>query len=357
MAIASYSDLELNSILEQFTVPKAQYTFQPMTSGLINDTFLVSKSSKALYVLQRINNHVFENVEGLMINIDRALTHLKGKQYEKITLIATTSGKNYLPVASRYWRVLTYIENSTTYNTATSLEIAFEAGKIIGEFHSLLSHADLNQYSDTIYRFHSLELRKMQFLSAIARASSKRITSANDSISFAQEMLKKLEVIQYDQLPQRICHNDTKLNNILFSTDTQKALCLIDLDTVMAGYFHYDFGDAIRTIVNTAPEDEKDHFKIIFDKNLFEAFVNGLATHKGLLNENEIKALPFGVVLMPFLHGIRALTDYLNNNIYYKVTYENQNLDRCLSLFDFTQKAYKELDYMKSVVAENLSYT
>lgn len=357
MAIKSYTDLELNSILEQFTVPKAQYTFQPMTSGLINDTFLVSKSGKPLYVLQRINDNVFENVEGLMINIDRSLKHLKGKQYEKIALVATTSGKNYLPVASKYWRVLTYIANSTTYNITTSTEIAFEAGKIIGKFHSLLSNADLDQYSDTIYKFHSLELRQLQFLSAVARASSKKTTSASDAISFAQEMFKKLEVIPYEQLPQRICHNDTKLNNILFSTETQKALCLIDLDTVMAGYFYYDFGDAIRTIVNTAPEDEQDHSKITFDKNLFEAFVNGLATHKRFLKENEIKALPLGVVLMPFLHGIRALTDYLNNNIYYKVTYENQNLDRCLSLFDFTQKAYKELGYMESVVVENLSYT
>lgn len=355
MAIVSHSDSELNSILEQFTVPKTQYTFQPMTSGLINDTFLVSKLDKPLYVLQRINNHVFENVEGLMINIDRALKHLKGKGYERVALIATTSGKNYVPVASSYWRVLTYISNSTTYNTTNSTKIAFEAGKIIGKFHSLLSNADLNQYSDTIYKFHSLEFRKMQFLSAVAKASSKKTTSASNAISFAQEIFKKLEVIPYEQLPQRICHNDTKLNNILFSTETQKALSLIDLDTIMAGYFHYDFGDAIRTIVNTASEDEQDHSKITFDKNLFEAFVNGLATHKGFLSENEIKALPLGVVLMPFLHGIRALTDYLNNNTYYKVTYESQNLDRCLSLFDFTKKAYKELDYMESVVIENLS--
>jgi len=124
----------------------------------------------------------------------------------------------------------------------------------------------------------------------------------------------------------------------------------------MVGYFHYDFGDAVRTIVNTAKEDEQDHSKITFDKTLFEAFVNGLATHEKFLTETEVKTLAIGVVLMPFLHGIRALTDYLNNDIYYKVTYEYQNLDRCLSLFDFTQKAYKELDYMKKVVTENLSY-
>lgn len=356
MAI-TLNDSELNAVLEQFTVPKAQYTFQPMTNGLINDTFLVSKSGKSLYVLQRINNHVFENVEGLMINIDRAVKHLRSENYVRLTLIAANSGKNYLPINSRHWRVFTYILNSTTHNTTKETKIAFEAGKIIGEFHALLSNSVPTQYAETIYKFHNLEFRKMQFLSAVAKASDEKTAAARNAISFAQEMLKKLEVIPHKELPQRICHNDTKLNNILFSTETHKALCLIDLDTIMTGYFHYDFGDAIRTIVNSASEDEQDYSKITFNKNLFEAFIKGLGTHKGLLNENEIITLPLGAVLMPFLHGIRALTDYLNNNAYYKVTYENQNLDRCISLFNFTQKAYNEIDYMKSVTLQNLSHT
>jgi hypothetical protein len=122
----------------------------------------------------------------------------------------------------------------------------------------------------------------------------------------------------------------------------------------MQGYFHYDFGDAIRTIVNTAPEDEQNHTKITFDKALFKAFIQGLAVKSSLLSVEELKALPYGAILMPFLHGIRALTDYLNNNAYYKVSYENQNLDRCLSLFDFTRKAMDELEYMKGVVNAQL---
>ena len=122
----------------------------------------------------------------------------------------------------------------------------------------------------------------------------------------------------------------------------------------MKGHFYYDFGDAIRTIVNTAPEDEQEHEKITFEKRLFEAFVDGIASNGPFLTQVEINTLPLGAVFMPFIHGLRALTDYLNNNIYYKVSYENQNLDRCLSLFDFTQKALDHVDYMQKLVAITL---
>jgi hypothetical protein len=122
----------------------------------------------------------------------------------------------------------------------------------------------------------------------------------------------------------------------------------------MKGYFFYDFGDAIRTIVNTAPEDEKILDRISFDRNLFDAVIDGIASNGPLLTQEEISTLSLGAVFMPFIHGLRALTDYLNNNIYYKVSYENQNLDRCLSLFDFTQKAYNQVEYMENKVTQKL---
>jgi len=287
-----------------------------------------------------------------MGNIDRALKQLKSHDYHRIKLIPTTFGKSYANLHSGYWRIITYVDNSTTYNTTTESEIAFEAGRVIGKFHLLLSGEKISQYIDTIPKFHDLELREMQFLAALARASNEKKEIAKNAISFAEDMLLKLSNIYEPKLPQRICHNDTKLNNILFSKETQKALCLIDLDTLMVGYFHYDFGDAIRTIVNTAPEDERNHDKITFEKRLFEAFIDGMVSNGTFLEKEEIEALPYGVILMPFLHGLRALTDYLNKNIYYKVTYENQNLDRCLSLYDFTKKAFSNLDYMKSILSK-----
>lgn len=350
-----HSQDELNEVLDNFDLKKKVYSFDGLNSGFINDTYLVSENDIPKYILQRINNGVFTNVEGLMGNIGCALKLLKANDYTRIKLIKSNLGKTYFSDAKGFWRMMTYIQGSTTYDTTTSPEIAFEAGRLIGKFHMLMSETDFKKYTDTIPKFHNLELRKMQFLAALARASEAKLAVAIDTIAFAKSTLKMLEEMENKHLPVRICHNDTKLNNILYSKETQKALCLIDLDTIMKGNFHYDFGDAIRTIVNTAPEDEQNHFKITFEKNLFEAFINGLAHNGSFLTKEEVQSLPFGVVLMPFLHGIRALTDYLNNNVYYKVAYENQNLDRSLSLFDFTQKALNELDYMNDLVINRLS--
>lgn len=352
--LGKYSKDKLIAILNEFKVASQDYSFQSLTAGYINDTFLVFDEQKPLFILQRVNHNVFENIEGLMTNINMAFKHLKAADYTQVKLIPAVSGKTYISDLSGYWRVMTYIDNSTTYDTTTEPKIAFEAGRIIGKFHSLLAAETVANYVDTIPKFHDLELRKMQFLAAFARASDEKKEIADSAISFSKEMFVKLLAMNIGPLKQRVCHNDTKLNNILFSKETQKALCLIDLDTLMKGHFHFDFGDAIRTIVNTAPEDEQNHEKITFEKSLFEAFVDGLASNDSYLNKEEIQALPYGTILMPFLHGIRALTDYLNNNIYYKVAYENQNLDRCLSLFDFTKKAMANIDYMESVLSKKL---
>lgn len=345
-----HSHNELKRILHNFSLPKKEYQFQQITNGYINDTYLISEEDYPKYILQRINHKVFENVEVIMMNMNRALKRLKAEDYTQIKIIPTSTGKTYLSCDLGFWRIMSFIPNSITFNTTNSIETAKEAGRIISKFHLLLVSEDTTKYVDTIPKFHHLELRKMQFLAAFARASREKKRIAENSIELANNLIQQLEALRPTKVPPRICHNDTKLNNILFSKTKMKALCLIDLDTLMPGYFHYDFGDAVRTIVNTAAEDEKNHDKITFDKSLFEAFISGLASDKPFLKKEEIQALPYGVILMPFLHGLRALTDFLNNNIYYKVSYENQNLDRCQSLFAFSEIAHYNLDYMKNKV-------
>ena len=194
--------------------------------------------------------------------------------------------------------------------------------KLLGNFICFYKNTKTDNYIDTIPRFHDLNLREEQFFAALSTASIEKKEIAKESIVFAKEVLLTLTELSKKMLPVRVCHNDTKLNNILFSKKENKALCLIDLDTLMKGHFYYDFGDAIRTIVNTAPEDEQDHTKITFENTLFEAFINGLASVHPFLNKEEIIDLHLGAIFMPFIHGLRALTDYLNNNIYYKVAYE-----------------------------------
>lgn len=356
----NYSDSKLNELLRNFAVPEKTYAFSPLTDGFINDTFLVFDGTEPLFILQRINHKVFTDVAGLMNNVRHAFEHLHGADYRAITLVRSQTGESYHKHQNgeaAYWRVMTYIDGSTAYNTTQDPKVAFEAGKIIAKFNILLQVANIDDYVDTIPQFHDLDLRAAQFESALQTAENKRLDIAKNAVQFAHEVLKKLNVVTLSGLPVRICHNDTKLNNILFSKETKKALCLIDLDTLMRGHFLYDFGDAVRTIVNTAPEDERNHKKITFEEELFEAFVDGLAANGPFLSKREIDTLPWGAVLMPFLHGIRALTDYLNGNVYYKVAYENQNLDRCLSLFDFTQKALDQMGYMERTVNEKLAKT
>ena len=341
------------AILQKFSITKKPYLLQPINQGFINDTYLVLEAAKPQYILQRINTTVFPDIDGLMNNLGKALEYLDDTDYTKITLVKTLTGAFYYSTPGNdCWRLVTYIDKSTAYDTTTDNEIAFEAGRIIGKFHQLLQNAPMDEFVDTIPKFHDLLLRETQFKAALENSSVSLINRANSAINFTKEMLLKLKQWDQSNLLFRLCHNDTKLNNILFERDSNRALCLIDLDTLMKGYFHYDFGDAVRTIVNTAPEDEKEHDKITFDRDLFASFVIGLSTNAGFLTEKEIDLLPYGVVLMPFLHGLRALTDFLNGNVYYRTTYENQNLDRAQSLYNFTQKALDELPFMEKLVKE-----
>lgn len=345
---------QLKSILRNFQIPDLTYEFEIISNGFINDTYLVSNNGDPIYILQRINTNVFTNINSLIKNLDLVLPLLQHNNYETITLAKTDSGESfYNEGASNVWRLMTFIKDSIVFNTTTDPEIAFEAGRIIGLFHKILDNFEVDQLEDTLPRFHSITLRHDQFKEVYERAEKERIISAQKAITFVEENISMLKKINADELPIKVCHNDTKLNNILFSKN-KKSLCLIDLDTIMRGTFLYDFGDAIRTIANSAVEDEKDLSIINFSLEMFESFIEGLADNGSFLIQKEKELLPLGAVLMPFLHGIRALTDYLDNNRYYKVSYETQNLDRSYSLFRFAQLAIDNQSQMAGIIAKKL---
>ncbi|WP_036150728.1 phosphotransferase enzyme family protein [Maribacter forsetii] len=344
----------IQKILAEFNLNGNSLIWSPLTSGLINDTYLVTESDGQQYILQKINTQVFKNAGILMDNIQFALPILHADNYAQITFLTTTTGANYLIQNNEFWRMMTFIPNSTTFDTTTNSNTAFEAGRIIGKFHQLLQDVNTSLFKDTLPKFHNLDYRTKEFQLTLENADVEKLKTAELAILKAQHLINELNNLNTDNLPIRVCHNDTKLNNILFSKTSEKALCLIDLDTIMKGYFFYDFGDAIRTVVNNAPEDEQNHDLINFDESLFKAFVDGLASNGPILTSAEKESLPLGTVFMPFIHGLRALTDYLNNNKYYKVTYENQNLDRCLSLFNFAEKALDHKDFMATYIKSNL---
>lgn len=346
---------ELGSLLEHFSIERKPYIIVPINDGLINDTYRVLDNDLPLYILQRINHSTFKDIEGLMSNVQNALQYLKDTDYAPISLVHTKLGKSYFEDAEKgFWRLMTYIDQSTAHNTAKKETIAFEAGKIVGKFHTLLQHAPKTAFVETIPDFHDLAVRKIQFKDAVGSAKKEALKKAKGAMAFAESTFPLFSDLSAGNLPLRICHNDTKLNNILFSKTDDRSLCLIDLDTVMPGHFYYDFGDAIRTVVNPAKEDEQDHGKISFYRPFFEAFLDGLQQNGSFLTVSEIQWLPLGTAFMPFIHGLRALTDYLNGNRYYKVAHKNQNLDRALSLFDFTQKTLDQLDYMRRIIPKKL---
>lgn len=355
VAKQKHTPKELGDILNHFPIAFGKMTFKPLTSGLINETYLVYSDGHPSHILQQINANVFHDVTALMNNYTSALLQLQAENYTHIQLVKTNEGASYLNGPRGHWRLVGYLTNTITYDTTNNLNIAEEAGRIIGRFHALLEHENQNNYKDTIPNFHDLPLRVKQFEEALAQTATPKLNALKTDVDFAKSTAKILLEGIATKLPVRICHNDTKLNNILFSTDTKTALCLIDLDTLMRGHLMYDFGDVVRTVVNPANEDEKDLSLIDFRTNYFEALVKGLASTKLSVGGQELSSLAYGAVLMPFLHGLRALTDYLNGNKYYKVSYEEQNYDRAKSLFQFSGKALEHLPFMQKTITDHFA--
>lgn len=347
-------DLILKNILSNFQISSSPIEVTPLHQGYINDTYLIKIQSDEKFILQKVNQTIFKNIERLHLNFDRAVQQLKGPNYKEIKLIRTRNNTLYCYYKNNCWRLLTYIENSDAFNCTKDIIIAFQAGKILGNFHQLLTNQNLDNFKDTIENLNHLPSKFQNFDMALAKSSIKRKLVAKEQISFALAHASYYDKFYDAHLPPRLCHNDTKLNNMLFDKTSKKGLCLIDLDTIMKGYIHYDFGDAVRTIVSETNEDEIILEKITFNLDLFQKFTQGFMSCKLNLSVKEIQFLPICCSMMPFMHGLRALTDYLNGNIYYKVNYEYQNLDRARSLFEFTRQATLNQGAIKQIIDKEL---
>ena len=347
---------EIQAILSHFPVPDHPSGIKPLESGYINRSYGIYYDGNPTFVLQQLNSSVFEDIAGLMDNLSLALPYLQRPDYSGPELIPAKTGALYLKTPSgEYWRLMTFVPNSCSYFFCKSEQMASEAGRILVVFHNLLDKARPEQFKNFLPDFHSLPIRLDQFDKALSGAASDRRQNAASAIEYAQSQRNRLLKKESEHLPLRVCHNDTKMSNILFSNKDVKALCLIDLDTIMPGYFHYDFGDALRTIVNPAPEDERDLEKITFNRNYCEAFVSGLSQAAPELSLKEMEYLAHGAQLMPFLHGLRAVTDYLLGDKYYRIAYPGQNLDRSLALFRFASLADTESLFLKEVIRKYFS--
>lgn len=356
-----------STITEQFKIEGNTFEVKPFGSGHINDTFLVKDtgSEHPGYLLQRINNYVFKDVAGLTNNMLIVINHLKRKVLEAggdpdkevLTLIPTKSGWYFVQDdAGNYWRMMCYLDNTRSYDLVTTTQQAYQGGLAFGEFQRQLADLDPTLLIEVIPDFLNIEKRLRDFDVAIEGDSAGRLESVQAEVDylngFASDMNDILKLGRAGLLPLRITHNDTKFNNILLDRDNN-IQCVIDLDTVMPGYAAYDFGDAIRTIINMAEEDEADLSLIKLNMPLFKEFTKGyLSQTAAFLNEYELQSLVKGVLLLPYMQSVRFLTDYLQGDVYYKIHFAEHNLQRTRAQMQLFKNLFAGRDELNAIVYE-----
>jgi Ser/Thr protein kinase RdoA (MazF antagonist) len=351
------------TIIQRFRIDGNVKNAYPCGSGHINDSYKVLTNDKN-YLLQRINHEVFKDVRGLTSNISKVNDHLADKmnQYRSnmliLSSIRTLNGEFiFKDEEENYWRVFDFIENSKSYDRVENPDLAYEGGKAYGWFIKMLNDFPVNTLVETIPRFHDMEFRLDNFQKALNSNPAGRAGEVMMEIDFVLERAEEMKQIQnlgrQGKIPQRVTHNDTKINNVLFDQEG-KGICVIDLDTVMPGYVHYDFGDAIRTFTNTADEDEKDLAKVSISLPLFEAFTKGfLSETKAILTPAEIENLVLSARTMTFIIGLRFLTDYIDGDVYYKTYYPGHNLVRSKVQFHLVESMETQMSVMEEIIRKS----
>ncbi|MBR5685553.1 MAG: aminoglycoside phosphotransferase family protein [Muribaculaceae bacterium] len=334
--------IDIAGILAQFKIKGAVKEVLPLGNGLINDTYRVVTEGDAApdYVLQRINNAIFQDVDLLQHNIEVVTAHIRRKleavgtgdiDRRVLQFVKACDGKTYYrDEADRYWRVMVFIPDSVTREAVTP-ESAYDCGKAFGNFEKMLVDVP-EQLGETIPDFHNMELRMRQLREAVQNDAAGRLDEVRDIVDElerdADEMCQAERLYREGRLPKRICHCDTKVNNMLFDQQGQ-VLCVIDLDTVMPSFVFSDYGDFLRTGANFTAEDDPDLSKVGFNEAIFKSFTTGyLESARDFLTPIEVEHLPYAVALFPYMQCVRFLTDYINGDTYYKIKYPIHNLDR-----------------------------
>lgn len=360
----------LAPVLEGFDLPGTSCEPRPFGSGHIHDTFLLARepgAASAAYILQRINRAVFQDPPALMRNVQHVTEHVhealrasgvRDIERRCLTLVTAREGKPWLrDEAGEYWRVFHFIEDTVSRDVVQSTEQAYAAARAFGDFQKSLLHLDPRALHETIPDFHDTPRRYAQFESAVLSDPLGRAGEARVEIEFARArrntVARLIDLCQLGEIPERVAHNDTKLNNVLFDDTSGEALCVIDLDTVMPGLSLYDFGDLVRTCSSGAQEDERDLSKVELRLPYFEALTFGyLEATRAFLTPVEIDHLTFVGGLITFETGLRFLTDYLLGDVYFKTHDAEQNLDRCRMQFKLVRSMERQADGMEDVVRE-----
>jgi hypothetical protein len=356
----------LTAIVNQFNTGGEVISVIPFGSGHINDSYLVTTTPESAtdYVLQRINHRIFSNVPELTNNILMVTRHLRQKlacksadldHFQVIGLTPTKTGSFFFhDHEGNYWRLYNHVSGSTSYDTVVSSGLAFEGGKAFGVFQYLASDIDASLLYEVLPDFHNIATRLVTFRETISRDPAGRVKEVEKEIGFIEarsaEMHTILHLGQRGEIPLRVTHNDTKFNNVLFNTGN-KAISVVDLDTVMPGYILYDFGDAIRTGASTGAEDDRDLSAVHIDLDLFEAYARGyLGIASRFLNKTETENLAFSAKFMTYIIGLRFLTDHIDGDQYYKIGFPGHNLQRARAQFRLLQSMEHHYSSMQEII-------
>jgi hypothetical protein len=272
-----------------------------------------------------------------------------------LRIIPTKTGNTfYKDPDGNYWRVLNFIRDHVVYERATDPEIAYEGARMFGNFTYLLSGVDAGQLGETIPRFHNIKWRLSNLRESVRENKAGRVHLVKEEIDYVEKSAGLMSTIQElgesGSIPLRVTHNDTKINNVLFDRN-KKGLCVIDLDTVMPGYVHYDMGDGIRTFTNTGEEDDENLDNIHMDLELYRAFANGfLDSTREILTPTEIDTLVYAGLLFPYIMGVRFLTDYIAGDVYYKIKHKEHNLVRARAQLKLAQDGESKLDRCREII-------
>ncbi len=358
----------IDEVAARFRTKGAAAEHAPYGNGHINDTFLVmcgtQEGERRRYILQKMNHSIFKMPQQLMehvVNVTEYLREMIARRggdpdRETLNVVKTKDGSNYyLDDEGNYWRMFLFVEQTVCLEKVESAKDFYDSAVAFGNFQKMLSDYPAQTLYETIPNFHNTPSRFSDFQRAVQEDRMGRAAQAKEEIAFAlareADTRVLTDMLKAGELPLRVTHNDTKLNNILFDADTKKAICIIDLDTVMPGLSHYDFGDSIRFGASTGAEDEKDLDKIEMDLSLFEAFTKGyLEGCGGSLTEKEIEMLPMGAKLMTYECGIRFLADFLEGDTYFKIHRDGHNLDRARTQFKLVKDMEDKWADMAAIV-------
>ena len=360
-------DERIRKIIAQFALPGGEIEAAPYGNGHINDTLRVivhADGGDRRYILQRVNSYVFPKPVEVIENIEKVTAYLRkiiaqeggDPLRETLTLVETRDGRHYtLAEDGELWRMYLFIEGTRSVDLPDTEALFALSGRAFGRFQHQMGGFDAAQLHETIVDFHNTPARYRQLEDAIARNEAGRLEQVREEIAFCKKYEREVHVLldamEAGDIPLRVTHNDTKLNNVLLDAATGRGVCVIDLDTVMPGLAAYDFGDSIRFGANTAAEDERDLTKVSLSLPMFEAFVKGYLSEAGAaLCARERELLPMGAKLMTLECGMRFLADHLNGDKYFKVHREGHNLDRARTQFALVADMEKKWDAMMEIV-------